>query len=95
MKYLGKFSDYNIPVSNELYGTLFCFAKENIEIRIYFQREHPYYVEYIAVLDVLTDTYSTYQVYEYSYFSESIEAVKQHVCGIIENAITVIQQNNR
>lgn len=35
MKYIGKFSDYNISVSNELYGTLFCFAKKYIVAKKY------------------------------------------------------------
>lgn len=94
MKYIGEYSDFNIPISDEQYGTLFCYVRENIEIRMYFNREHPYYVEYIAVLVALTDTYSTYQVYEYNYFSESAEVVKQHIRDIIENGVTIIQQNN-
>lgn len=94
MKYIGQYSDFNIPFSDEQYGTLFCFAKENIEVRIYFNREHPYCVEHIAVLVCLTDTYSTYKVYDYKYFSKNMEEVKKHVKDMIEREITKIQQNN-
>ena len=91
MKFIGRCSDINInhtlSISDENYGRLFCYAKENIEIIIYYRKEHPFYVEYIAVLIALTDTYATYDVYEYNYFSVNLSEVKQNVKSVVEEKI--------
>lgn len=94
MKYIGKFSDYNIPISQDEYGTLFCYVEDTIEIRIYYKREFPYFVEYIAILIALTDTYSTFQLYEYCYTSEYIDDVKRHVADMVEQKIDEIRQHS-
>ena len=78
-----------------MYGIIFCFVRENIEIRIYYNKERPFLVDYIAVLVDLTETYSTYQVYEYNYFSESKEDVRHHIQHKIEDNLSEIKQHTK
>lgn len=95
MKYIGQYPDFDIPVSQDKYGILYCYAKESIEVRIYYNKECPFLVEYIAILIALTETYSTYQVYEYNYYSQNIEELKEHIIKFVEGKIDEIQRTHK
>lgn len=87
MKYIGKFSDFNIPISTEKHGRLFICTNNGVQIIVYYDREIPYHVKYIALLAALTEFYTTYNVYEYEYFSTNDTEVKAVVKNLVERLL--------
>ena len=87
MNYLGEYSDFNIPISSEEYGQLFAYTSNEIEVIIYYDRENPYWVKYIALLIGQTEEYSAYQLYEHEYFNTTDSAVKTYITDLVEGIL--------
>lgn len=88
MKSIGIFNSQNIPISDDEYGQLMDYTKDDIEIRIYYKKEEPYFqVAYIAVLTERTETYETYELFEYEYFNTTDKHIKSHIKGLVERSV--------
>lgn len=88
MKFLGVFNSQNIPISNDKYGQLLEYAKDDREIRIYYKKEEPYFqIAYVAILNERTETYETFEVFEYEYFNTTDKDIKSYIKGLVERSV--------
>ena len=88
MKSIGIYNSQNIPISNDEYGQLLDYTKDDVEIRIYYKKDEPFYqVAYVAILNNRTETYETFEVYEYEYFNTTDKLIKSHIKGLVEKAV--------
>lgn len=87
MNYLGRYSDFNIPISSEDYGQLFAYTDNGMEVVIYYDRKKLYWVKYIALLIEQTETYSTYELYEHEYYGITDSAVKTYISSLVEELL--------
>lgn len=87
MKYIGSFSESEIPYSPDEYGQLLCYSNNEREIKIYYDTNKAFFVKAIAVLTKNTCNSSIYDVYEYQYYATTDEEVKGHIKIIIETAL--------
>ena len=84
MKHLGVFNSASIPVSEGEYGTLYLYASDMREVKIYFKKTEPrYQVKYVAVLCGC----DTYDVYKYEYYEPNPDKLKSFIGNLIERAL--------
>lgn len=84
MNYLGKFSKSSIPISGEDYNQLLAYTSNEVEIIIYYEKENPFNVKYIAILIASPNIY---EVYEYDYYSLIDVQVKEYIKMIVEECL--------
>ena len=87
MKYLGSFSESEIPYSPDEYGQLLCYSNNEREIKIFYDIKKPFFVKAIALLVECDGTNSIYDVYNYEYYAKTDDKVRNHVKTLIETVL--------
>lgn len=83
MEKVGIYNSQNIPLSSDEFGTLIIYLNDR-EVRIYFNRDKPYYhVRYVSVCI----GYDQYDLYQHEYINESDENVKKVIGEIVETIL--------